>query len=309
MTALTRRLPENSMRRILVLVPLFFWFSMPSMAGPGDPTIRILNAYTNDYLAGAGATNINPTVNAQIALLNQALSDSGVHLNVVSAGVKWMPNLPEDGPLFLATYSQVKNFYPVQKARDDLNADVIIVLAYSGYVSKIKIIGTPYADEAIALIGFNTVGDLGYLHEFGHFLGARHQASGGYDAKYNDSAGIGHGWYQRVNFWAGAGTPKVSYCTHTIMAYEPISGLNGVNCAISEHVMRYSNPAYCDDFTPFLTWTNFPIGCLPWGDGSHNNATVMNSMISTVAGFHVMKLAPRATASFMTGILTSIGLQ
>jgi Metallo-peptidase family M12B Reprolysin-like len=297
------------MRLALLLMVSFLGFATQAIAGPGDPTIRILNVYTSQFTAAISGNDINSLVNQQIGYLNMALADSGVRLNVVSAGTIKTSSLSND---YSYAFSQVMNSYSIQKTRDDLNADVVMVLAYSSApISLVFRVFPQNADEAVALISASAINSFGYLHEFGHFLGARHQASGGANPEGNDPAGIGHGWYQRVNHLSGPGfvapRQKLSSCSHTVMAYDPMPNLNGINC-ISYPVMRYSNPATCQDWSGALAWDGTSMGCLPWGDSLHNNAAVMNSRISTVATFRFKKLAPRVVSKSVINILNIVGL-
>jgi Metallo-peptidase family M12B Reprolysin-like len=270
-----------------------------SCASPGDPTIRVLTGYTDETLAAVPSHNVNSLVNLQIIDLNQALADSAIHVNVVNAGVKSIPNLPSD---YSSAFLAIRNNYSLQRARDDLNADVIMILANSGAISKAKVIAAQYSDDAVALIGLAALGDFAYLHEFGHLLGARHQSSGGNLPAYNDTQGIGHGWYERVKLIT------TNSCAHTIMSYDPMPGLWGVNCT-SVRVRRFSTPLTCDNFIGFYSPNGTPLGCLPWGDATHNNAAVINSNAATVAGFHLSKTSSAIAASLITIILNTVGLQ
>lgn len=295
------------MRNCLLCIFLFFSVVTDSSAGPGDPTIRIFHAYTDQFLSAVPGNNVSSEITLQISQLNKALSDSGVRLNVVNAGIKKIANLPPESADFSFAFSAIRNNYPLQKARDNAEADVLMVLTHPGYTSVVKEVGPDFAEEAVAIVSYNNLPGYGYLHEFGHLLGARHQSSGGYYPIYNDPKGSGHGWYIRVKFW---GAVKVTACFRTIMAYEPMEGLYGINCASNNNLqeMLFSNPEKCLDMTPFLTWEGSPIGCIPWGNSSNNNAAVMNSNREKVAGFRATKTARALTASFLTLIFTSIGI-
>lgn len=277
-------------RRIGVLTSILC-LSTGVLAGPGDPTIRILTAYTASAVADlpGGAAN---TVATQISNLNTAFTDSGVRLNAVNAGIVQVSSLPDNPTLALDAI--LKN-YTILKARDDNNADVVMTINGTGNVGQATI-GATKPSEAFAVIGTRVLGVHGYQHEFAHLLGARHQSFGAINSASNDThPSIGKGWYVRVNL------TTQSACSHTIMAYEPTTTLNGITCRSSGAALMYSNPALCEDYREFLA------GCPPWGDATHNNAQVLNNNGPAITSFRATKLAS-LYASWLSTILFYMGL-
>jgi hypothetical protein len=268
------------------------WYSASSavLAAPGDPTVRILTAYTPEA-ASQLPGGIASVVTVQLWNLNSALSDSGVRLNVESAGAILVSGLPTVVQSLDHVIAAAQWKYQLLRERDDRRADVVMIIHETNLSGGIaRKIGATKASEAFAVVEPNALSQDIYQHEFGHILGARHQSSGGLPQSTDDktTGTVGKGWYIRKNA-PPSGTAPVDYCGKTIMAYPSVANLSGVACvsAAEWKALMFSTPHRCWDTGDKLLSPS----CLPWGDATHNNAQVISSFGATVSTFRNTKLA------------------
>ena len=261
--------------------------------GAGDPTIRILTAYTSsasNWLGGATEARTDQ----ELSNLNQAFANSGVALNVASAGTLTIPDdfYNVNGVLFTAATAQQDLKLLTQ--RDQADADVIMITlkGVDNATGAAPVYATP--ENAIAAIQATAFGEYAYQHEFGHLAGARHQASGG--VAENDPTSFpavyGHGYWVR---WPWGTSPVRYYCFHTIMSYAINQAINGACDNTDSRIPNFSNP-----------YINVHAGLtdmVPSGSGGANNALALNTLGPAMATFHNTKVSLRSTAAVLSSLL------
>lgn len=277
------------------LVALFF-SSFCAIAWSATPNIRILTAYNTAAATGAqdqyGVT-IEQLIDIEIGRVNSALSNSAATFRVESAGTVSVPKVT--GNLASEILYQAQRDFSLLVAKDNLLADVVVVLFDSVYIGGAAERGSVVTTPAVATTPFAAVQVVGmqslytYEHEFGHLVGAKHQSAGGVLANDTSSNNGGHGYYLRVRNKT-VGFTNLVLCYHTIMAYTPVDNLqpecNWNGDTDSTQIAHYSNPNVA------IQGFSGPLNSdMPTGSSSANNVYVMNYTAATVAKFRNTKLS------------------
>jgi hypothetical protein len=191
--------------------------------------------------------------------------------------------------------------------RETLCADVVAlyhVTSNGASAVPFGAIGTPYADEAMFLIDLVTYGPATFQHEFGHLLGARHQATGAQDTLSNDpDPGTANGHYIRVTSTTPIYPPPGNtayypkYCTRDIMSYPAMWNLGGISCTNFNDLDDFSDEYYSTT-NRYVSVGGGGIGSpapvnYPWGTAQANNVATMNTKVAQMKTFRNVNLHER----------------
>lgn len=270
--------------------------------------VNILTVFTSDAAAYFGPSNLSTVVSTQIGFLNTSFTNSLVN-DVVAASVGYITVSAVNGYAVgpCAARAQAMEDYVVNKNRDTLNADVVIVIMVASGSEEAGVAGcSDLVIGAVAATAFAAVKASAidqtlwtaynypwtYQHEFGHMMGLRHQVANGY--AYNDPTLTphqnGHGW-TFVTY---------DYCIHTIMAMEVIQTFpppaipNPASCPVGK--TQYSAPHWSN---AAQTYYDSQGTLYYWGNTSYyaDEVSYIHGSAVTMSGFHGQKFAPTIGAS------------
>lgn len=262
-----------------------------ALAGP--TTLNILFAYT---AKASQIINVNQLADNSVQQFNQILANNRIPVTVAKVGMVqsyFVENQTrdKDSPLF---YVLMEN--SVHSARDDTNADVVLILAdidstvSCGRATRTYVTGP---EQAFASISASDACFRSYTvaHEVGHLMGADHNAGSTTGTPYDWA----RGYYYATN------NPTI--CYYTVMSY-PITTVikKGFNCGTVEKQLPYfSTPSQTAGV--YEQGTGKYMGEYPLGSGSANNAAVVNERLPVFSKFRDTKLTLGGKASAIINML------
>lgn len=247
-------------------------------------TIRILTVFT-----GSAASNYGDRDQAALQFIQQitdSFTNSGIPVNIVSAGTFLVSNLGYlDGVTASVDKAQADPL--ILQQRDLVSADIVMLAVDTPAYSRLGQAWTIHADADTAFAAFEVDQVLEaytYAHEFGHILGARHQAVGAVDPDpVSTPYSFGHGYAFRTQT-----TVAGEYvCFHTLMsnAWDNTAVCNFYNYDGGDpHLLNWSNP-------------NQSYGGNPIGDALSHDAAVIVQEAPRVANFHTIPICTGTCSS------------